>query len=157
MTTDLELVELTGRAREFLSLEVAEHQKSNVASMAESFADALFPPQDGWENSNTWIRGVTRAGIPAGFIMCADAPDDEKDPWIWRLLVDRKHQGFGVGKFAVECAIARYRSLGVRQLLTAWHPGPNDASGFYKKLGFEETGELLEGEVVAALKLAVEQ
>jgi GNAT superfamily N-acetyltransferase len=153
MTTDLELVELTGRAREFLSLEVAENQKRNVASMAESYADALFPPQDGWENSTTWIRGVTRAGTPAGFIMCSDAPDDEKDPWIWRLLVDREHQGFGVGKFAVECAIARYRSLGVRQLLTAWHPGPNDASGFYKMLGFVETGEMLEGEVVAALKL----
>lgn len=153
MTTDLELVELTGRAREFLSLEVAEDQKGNVASIAESYADALFPPQDGWENSTTWIRGVTRGGVPAGFIMCSDAPDDDKDPWIWRLLVDRKHQGFGVGKFAVECAVNRYRSLGSRQLVTAWRPGPNDASGFYKKLGFVETGEMLDDEVVAALKL----
>ena len=149
----MELIELDGRAREFLLLEVAEHQKGNVASMAESFADALLPPQDGWEDSNTWIRGVTRGGVPAGFIMCPDAPDDEKDPWIWRLLVDREHQGFGVGKFAVECALARYRSLGCNQVLTAWQPGSADASGFYKKLGFVETGEMLDDEVVAALKL----
>ena len=153
MTTDLELIELDGRAREFLLLEVAENQKANVASMAESFADALFPPQDGWEDSNTWMRGVTRGGVPAGFIMCADSPNDEKDPWIWRLLVDREHQGFGVGQFAVKCALDRYRLLGCNQVMTAWKPGPADASGFYKKLGFVETGEMLEDEVVAALKL----
>lgn len=153
MTTDLELIELDGRAREFLLLEVSENQKGNVASMAESFADALFPPQDGWEDSTTWIRGVTRGGVPAGFIMCAEVPDDEKDPWIWRLLVDREHQGFGVGKFAVERALERYRALGCSQIMTAWLPGPADASGFYKKLGFVETGEMLDDEVVAALKL----
>ena len=153
MTSDLELVELVGRAREFLLLEVAENQRKNVASMAESFADALFPPEDGYENSATWIRGVTRGGVPAGFIMCSDSPDDEKDPWIWRLLVDREHQARGVGTFAVESAISRYKSLGSRELKTAWYPGPSDASGFYKKLGFKETGEVLEGEVVATLKL----
>jgi diamine N-acetyltransferase len=153
MTTDLELVELTGRAREFLLLDVAENQRKNVASMAESFADALFPPQDGYENAAIWIRGITRGGVPAGFIMCSDSPDGAKDPWIWRLLVDRQHQGHGVGKFAVECAINRYRSIGSKQLITAWYPGPSDASGFYKKLGFQETGEILDGEVVVALKL----
>jgi hypothetical protein len=73
MTADLELIELTGRAREFLLLEVAEDQRQNVASMAQSYADALFPPEDGYENSTTWIRGVTRGGIPAGFIMCSDS------------------------------------------------------------------------------------
>ena len=153
MTADLELVELTGRAREFLLLEVAEAQISNVATMAESFADALFPPQDGYENSTIWIRGVTRGGVPAGFIMCSDSPDGVKHPWIWRLLVDREHQGQGVGKFAVEHAVNRYRSLDCKQVVTAWNPGPNDASGFYKKLGFVETGEILEGEIVAALTL----
>jgi diamine N-acetyltransferase len=136
-----------------LLLEVAENQRSNVATMAESFADALFPPQDGYENSTIWIRGVTRGAVPAGFIMCSDSPNGVKDPWIWRLLVDREHQGQGVGTFAVQHALNRYRSLGCRQVVTAWHPGPADASGFYKRLGFVETGEILEGEIVAALKL----
>jgi diamine N-acetyltransferase len=153
MTTDLELVTLTGRGREFLLLEVADNQKKNVASMAESFADALFPPQDGWEDSAIWIRGVTRGGIAAGFIMCSDSPDGVKDPWIWRLLVDRQHQGRGVGAFAVQKAIERYRSLGCKRVLTAWFPGTSDASGFYKKLGFVETGEMLDDEVVAAFIL----
>jgi diamine N-acetyltransferase len=153
MATDLELVELTGRGREFLLLEVSDSQKGNVASMAESFADALFPPQDAWEDSAIWIRGVTRDGVAAGFIMCSDSPDGVKDPWIWRLLVDREHQGRGVGAFAVVKATDRYRSLGFRRALTAWYPGPSDASGFYKKLGFVETGEMLDDEVVAALML----
>jgi diamine N-acetyltransferase len=154
MTNDLELVDLMGRGREFLTLEVAENQRKNVATMAESFADALFsPPDDGWENSETWIRGITKGGVPAGFIMCADSPDGEQDPWIWRLLVDREHQGQGVGTFAVESAINRYRSLGCKRVITAWYPGPSDASGFYKKLGFVETGEILDDEIVVALAL----
>ncbi len=154
MTNDLELIELTGRAREFLLLDVAENQKGNVATMAESYADALVPPlEEGLEKSAIWIRGVTRGGVPAGFIMCADSPDGVKDPWIWRLLVDREHQGHGVGTFAVESAINRYRSLGCAQVITSWAPGPADASGFYTKLGFVETGEIIDGEVVVALKL----
>lgn len=153
MPNELELIELTGRAREFLLLDVADDQRGNVATIAQSYADALFPPQDGWENSEIWIRGVTRGGIPAGFIMCSDSPDGEKHPWIWRLLVDREHQGHGVGTFAVEHAISRYQALGCKQVLTAWYPGPADASGFYKKLGFVETGEIMDGEIVAALEL----
>lgn len=153
MSGQLELIELGSRAREFLKLEVAEHQKHLVSTVAESFADALFPPEDGWENSTTWIRGVTRDGVAAGFIMCADSPSAELDPWIWRLLVDREHQGLGVGTFAVQCVIDRYRSLGLKRVLTAWVPAEGDASGFYKKLGFKETGALLDDEVVAALEL----
>ena len=153
MQTGLELIELGTRAREFLKLQVADSQKDLVSSVAESFADALFPPEDGWENSTTWIRGVTRDGVAAGFIMCADAPSAELDPWIWRLLVDREHQRSGVGTFAVQCVIERYRALGFKRVLTAWVPAEGDASGFYKKLGFKETGALLDDEVVAALEL----
>ena len=53
---DFELIELTHRAREFLLLDVHEHQKNLVASVAQSFSDALFPPED-YENGTPrpWI------------------------------------------------------------------------------------------------------
>lgn len=153
MQSDLQLVEIGIRAREFLALEVAESQKGLVATMAESYSDALFPPEDGWENSETWIRGVTRGGVPAGFIMCSDPPDSQKDPWIWRLLVDRNHQGFGVGTFAMKSALDRYRALGFKRAVTSWSQAEGNASEFYQKLGFKETGEFLDDEVVAAIDL----
>jgi diamine N-acetyltransferase len=116
---ELELIELNERAREFLLLEVKESQQKLVASVAQSFSDALFPPEDPTGPPLVWIRGVLRNSQPAGFIMCADQTEQQKDPWLWRLLVDKSHQGFGVGTFAVTSVIERYRELGMQRILTA--------------------------------------
>ena len=149
---ELELIELNKRAREFLLLDVNENQQNLVASVAQSFSDALFPPEDPNGPPLVWIRGVLRNSQPAGFIMCADQTEQQKDPWLWRLLVDKSHQGFGVGTFAVTSVIERYRELGMQRLLTAWHPSEGNAGDFYKRFGFIETGEKIDEEVVAEFR-----
>lgn len=145
----LELIELDKKAREFLRLEVAESQTGLVSTVAESYADALFPPDYDNGPPLPWIRGVLRDSIPAGFVMCADPTEQQKDAWLWRLLVDKSHQGFGVGRFAVEAVLERYREMGCAKVLVCWAPKEGNASLFYKKLGFRETGEILDGEIVA--------
>ena len=151
---NLELIELNARAREFLLLEVNENQKNLVASVAQSFADALFPPAD-YENGAPlpWIRGVLRNSEPAAFIMCADPTEQQKDPWLWRLLVDKSHQRCGIGKFAVKSVLARYREMGCARVLVCWAPIVGNAGDFYKKIGFVETGEKMGEEIVAEYKL----
>jgi diamine N-acetyltransferase len=146
---ELELIELNERAREFLSLDVRDDQRGLVASVAESYSDALFPPEDPNGPPLVWIRGVLRNSQPAGFVMCADRTEQQKDPWLWRLLVDKSHQGFGVGTFAMTAVIQRYRELGMQRVLTAWHPGRGNAGEFYKRFGFVETGEKIDEEIVA--------
>jgi diamine N-acetyltransferase len=148
-TQNLELIELHQRAREFLLLQVAESQAGLVSTVAESYADALFPPDYDNGPPLPWIRGVLRDSIPAGFVMCADPTEQQKDAWLWRLLVDKSHQGFGVGRFAVEAVLDRYREMGCTKVLVCWAPKEGNASLFYKKLGFRETGEILDGEIVA--------
>ena len=150
---EFELIELTHRAREFLLLDVNENQKNLVASVAQSYSDALFPPEDPNGPPLVWIRGVLRNSQPAGFVMCADQTEQQKDPWLWRLLVDKSHQGVGVGTFALTAVIARYRELGMHRVLTSWHPGEGNAGDFYKKIGFVETGEKIGEEIVAEFKL----
>ena len=81
--------------------------------------------------------------------MCADPTELQKDAWLWRLLVDKSHQGFGVGRFAVEAVLDRYRGMGCAKVLVCWAPKEGNAALFYKKLGFRETGEILDGEIVA--------
>ena len=149
----LELIELTQRAREFLLLDVHESQRNLVASVAQSYSDALFPPEDPNGPPLVWMRGVLRNSQPAGFVMCADQTEQQKDPWLWRLLVDKSHQGFGVGTFAITSVIERYRQLGMQRVLTAWHLWEGNAGDFYKKFGFIETGEKNDEEIVAELKL----
>lgn len=153
MENQLELVEIGSKARDFLALEVSDIQHGLVATMAESYADALFPPDYGFGPVKPWLRGVIRNGEPAGFIMCADPTDTQNDAWIWRLLVDKNHQGVGVGTFAVNEAIARFFSMDIRRVLVSWKPQANNPSGFYYKLGFKETGEMVDGEIVAAIEL----
>jgi diamine N-acetyltransferase len=43
---------------------------------------------------------------------------------------------------------------GATELLTSWVPGERGPEEFYRKLGFERTGEVEDGEVVARLRLA---
>ncbi len=145
----LELIELGKRAREFLALEVNESQAGLVATVAESYADALFPPDYDNGPPVPWIRGILRNSVPAGFVMCADPTEQQIHPWLWRLLVDKSHQGYGVGRFAVQAALERYREMGCAKVLVCWAPKPGNAALFYKKLGFVETGEILDGEIVA--------
>jgi diamine N-acetyltransferase len=153
MQNQLELIEIDKLAREFLLLDVADNQRGLVASVAQSYADALFPPKYETGIPKPWIRGVLRNGVPAAFLMCAEPTPEQEDPWIWRLLVDKSHQGFGVGSFAVQAAIIRYRELQLPRVLVSWKPTENNPSGFYRKLGFVETGENIEGEVVASFNL----
>jgi hypothetical protein len=41
--------------------------------------------------------------------------------------------------------------MDIRRILVSWKPQQNNPSGFYRKLGFKETGEMVDGEVVAAI------
>lgn len=153
MTDDLEVIELCNRARAFLDLKVSDQQQGLFATVAESYADALFPPDYGWGIVEPWIRGITRAGEPAGFIMCAEPTHSQPNPWIWRLLVDHRHQGLGVGTFAMRHAILRYQAMGCSKLFVSWSAAEHNASGFYLKLGFQPTGDTIDGELIAALEL----
>ena len=73
---------------------------------------------------------------------------------LWRLLVDAGHQGKGYGRRAVElvCDYVRTRP-GATELLTSWVPGDRGPEAFYRKLGFELTGDTEDGEVVARRRL----
>ncbi|MFM1957717.1 MAG: hypothetical protein RI929_80 [Actinomycetota bacterium] len=150
MLDNLELIELDKRARDFLRLEVHESQANLVSTVAESYADALFLPRDSNGAPVVWMRGILRNSQPAGFIMCAEPTEQQRDPWLWRLLVDKSHQGMGVGTFAVQEVLNRYREMGCTRVLLCWVPDEQNSADFYRKLGFEETGEMWDGEVVAA-------
>jgi diamine N-acetyltransferase len=149
----LELIELTYRARDFLLLDIHENQKNLVASVAQSYADALFPPVDyKYGPPVPWIRGVLLNSEPVAFVMCADPTEQQKDPWLWRLLVDKSHQGCGIGRFTVESVLTRYREMGCARVLVCWAPVEGNAGDFYKKIGFIETGEKMGDEIVAEFR-----
>jgi diamine N-acetyltransferase len=133
--------------REICRLRVEADQEGLVAPVAESIAEAYFAPK-------AWFRAVYAGDTPVGFVMLHDDADNQQYH-LWRLLIDGTQQGKGYGRRAIGlvCDYVRTRP-GASELLTSWMPGDHGPERFYRKLGFELTGEVEDGEVVGRLRLA---
>ena len=69
------------------------------------------------------------------------------DYYLWRFMIDDEHQGKGYGFRAMELVIEHVKSRpNATQIITNQVTGDINAGEFYKKLGFEHTGEEDRGE-----------
>lgn len=129
-----------------MKLSVAESQKSFVAPNANSIAEAYF-------SKEAWFRAIYANDEPVGFVMLY-ADENKPEYFLWRLMVDKDHQGKGYGSKAMELVIEHVKTLpGAVELLTSYVPGDGNPSPFYSKLGFVETGKIEDGEKVLKLRL----
>lgn len=152
---DVRLVELTHEnAYAYRRLRTHRTQEKFVATMDDSFVDALFPePEDGYPVLPV-LRGIEADGEPAGFLMYADGVNEgTPHPYLWRFLVDRQHQGRGIGRRALELWVDDLRAAGHTAIETSWVPGRGGPEPFYLKSGFELTGEVEDDELVARREL----
>lgn len=151
---DVRLVEITpDTVRTVLALRTHPSQQRFVSPMPNSFADALFPPLVNGVPVTPWLRAIEADGELVGFVMIAEATAAHPDPFLWRFLVDRRHQRRGIGDRALNLLIDRLRAEGHRRLLVSWHPGHGGPEPFYVQRGFKPTGVVEDGEIEAALDL----
>jgi diamine N-acetyltransferase len=140
---------------EVVALRVAHDQDRFVSSVADSMEEAVE-----WARAKPWYRAVYAGDEPIGFVMLSwdvePEPPDIFGPWfLWKLLVDARHQGKGYGREIVRMVVDLVRRDGATELLTSNVPGEGSPAGFYAKLGFVPTGELdPEGEIILRLDLA---
>jgi diamine N-acetyltransferase len=89
----------------------------------------------------------------AGFAMWAVDPADLSG-WIGGLVIDRRRQRRGLGRATVLALAERLRAQhGCRSCALSYSPDNTAARAFYASLGFVETGEMEDDEVVARLRL----
>lgn len=132
--------------RAICALEPAESQKRFVAPNAVSMAEASF-------HDEAWYRAIYSGEEPVGFVMLQL---DKKKPEysVWRFMIAAGRQGRGYGEAAMRRVIEHVRTQpGARELLLSYVPGEGSPEGFYRRLGFEPTGEVADGEVVMRLGL----
>jgi diamine N-acetyltransferase len=129
-----------------LSDTLPDPQQRMVAPNAQSIAQAHF-------EEKAWFRAIYADERPVGFIMLYDDPE-KPQYFLWRLMIARPHQRKGYGRRAVEQLAAYVRTRpGAVELLASYVPIEGGPEGFYRKLGFEPTGQEMEGEIVVRLPL----
>ncbi|WP_433296471.1 GNAT family N-acetyltransferase [Pseudonocardia sp. CA-142604] len=146
--TGVHLREITDENRDAVcALRVRKHQRKFVASVSCSLEDAADEPEE-----NPWYRAVYSGEEPVGFVMVS-LPDSDGRFYLWRLLIDKRHQGRGIGREVLAQIVDTVRSEGGSELFTSYEPGKGAPGPFYRKFGFEPTGEIDDGEIVLKLSL----
>jgi diamine N-acetyltransferase len=131
-------------------IKVAPEQEEFVAPVAVSLAEAYA------SFHTAWPRLVYVGDEPAAFVMGGFDPDAEIEFFrcgIWRLNVSARHQRAGLGRFAVDAVLDEARRRGSKRATVMWKPGANGPEGFYRRMGFEPTGQEFAGQVVGAITL----
>jgi diamine N-acetyltransferase len=128
---------------ECCDLEVAENQQEFVSSNVFSLAESKFFPE--------FIPVAIYAGDTiVGFLMYGR--DDLDGELVWtllRLMVDRRYQGKGYGRAALELFIEQMRMKpGCKAIHATVMPGNDVAQNLYASLGFVETGDMEDGDLV---------
>lgn len=128
-----------------IDLKVADEQKSFVASNVFSLAQAKAYPE-------CVCLAIYCDDVLVGFTMyCMDF--DDKEYWIYRLMIDEKFQGKGYGKAAMEELIDRIKQDRAHHVIyLSFEPENERAKRLYEKLGFVADGRVIDGEVVYKMK-----
>lgn len=138
--------------RTICDLKVSKEQEQFVASNSISIAEAHF-------SNEAWFRAVYADETPVGFVMLARVPREERarlgSHFLWRFMIDERYQGRGYGRKALESVMQHLKKeSNANALHTSCREGKGSQKGFYKKMGFKETGEKLDnGERIMKLKL----
>ena len=147
---------------EILKLEVFDNQKNFVATNNSSIIKAYIATT---ENNDVYTFGIYNDDTPIGFLMIGydvnsdgeGAPEIAKGNYnIWRLMIDKKYQGKGFGKKAMNLALEFVNTFPCGTAKYCWLSYESDnnvARQLYKSVGFVETEEKDGEEIVSILEL----
>ena len=126
-----------------LKLSVAPGQRHLVATPERSLAQVAYEPAG---------RAVAMfdGDEAVGMALLYDARLDTKKPaqqlYVWRILIDARHQRRGLGRLAMTWVVEEARRWGVAEVGLSHVDQAGHAGAFYEKLGFAYTGEVDDGE-----------
>ncbi len=151
---DVRLTEITPEnQRDVAALETHHSQRRFVSPVAASFGDALFPEDYEGYPVVPWYRAVEADGELVGFVMLTQITENHPVPYLWRLLIDRRHQRRGIGTRTLDLIVEVCRDWGADRLETSWGEGRGSPRPVYERYGFVETGRIIDGETEGVLDL----
>ena len=158
------LVPISGETvRDILKLQVLESQRNFVAPNDMSLIEAYIALS---HRGQAFPFGIYDGDVPVGFCMIGygadddwkDAPAVARDNYnLWRLMIDRRHQGKGYGRAAMERILAFIAGEPCGPADFCWlsyEPENTAAAALYASFGFRETGEWDGEEKIAVRRLS---
>jgi diamine N-acetyltransferase len=133
--------------RALFVLDVSDEQQGYVAPNAWSIAEAAH-------SQAAWERAIYADETPVGYVLVSA---DEAAPtyYLWRFMIDHRYQGNGFARAAMEQVINHVRTLrDATEFVLSYVPGDHSPKGFYERLGFVDTGEVIGVERVMKMDLA---
>ena len=133
---------------EAIRLSVKKEQQTLIASNLYSIAEVQFL-------DNFYAKGIYLDEKMIGFTMFGIDSDDN-NYWIYRLMIDKKFQGKGIGKQAIHLVIDEIRrnnNANISIIMIGYAPENLTAKFVYKKAGFIETELSFWGEQLAKYSL----
>jgi diamine N-acetyltransferase len=138
-----------GNWRDVAGLQVTDAQRDFVAEPCYYLALCHY--------GQLWQPlAICSGGAVVGMMMWAI---DEADGscWLGGIIIDRRQQGRGLGRAAVLAAMEKLRAeQGCGQFAMSYRAENQRARELYRRIGFIETGEREDDELVARLDLAAE-
>jgi diamine N-acetyltransferase len=141
-----------------LALRLGPGQDRFVADVEESFRDAITYAHACPRMWAVWAREKV-----VGFAMISDGiPEDRLATdhhlvgpyYLWRLLIDERHQRRGYGTAALDAVVAYVRNRpGADVLWVSSVPGEGSPQPFYERYGFRATTRVVDDEIVLRLDL----
>ena len=153
---------LDDNVKECIELDLLPEQTKFVAHNAVSLGQAYALEKWGL-GSKAAPYAIYANGKMVGFIMYAlftpEYDDEYKEGknyyYFWRFMIDKNHQRKGYGRQAMAQIIdeIKQKPFGDAKHCYITYEPDNPAKELYQSFGFEETGEVTAGELVARMKL----
>jgi diamine N-acetyltransferase len=132
------------------ALAVAPAQRRFVSTVRASICEAAAEP-----DAHALYWAIYDDEVPVGFVMIADeVGSPEYIPhFLWKLLIDERHQRRGLGTATLDLIVEFFRARGVREMTTSAGQGEGSPIAFYERYGFTRTGELHGNEIMLRLEI----
>jgi diamine N-acetyltransferase len=138
--------------RQVIDLKVRPDQSDLVAPNVVTLAQTPY-------ETGAQVWGLWDGDVPVGLMAMVhpdeflwhDVGDDREAAYLWRLMIGAEFQGRGYGRAAIAEAIAVARLWHLPRLASSVVNVAHSSMPFYEKLGFRNTGRIVEGELVITM------
>ena len=136
--------------QEVVTLDIAEEQRRflETPSVVYAMAEVQFHP--------TYLPyAICDGDTMVGFVIYGYLPEDHSKWWIPLLIIDRRYQGKGYGRAAMETVIhtVREQEQDCKEIALNYKVDNTVAERLYLSVGFEKTDEIDDrGQVTMRLK-----